>query len=306
MSQLPNLKHLQYLLALHEHQHFHRAAEACFVSQSTLSSAILKLEEQLECQLVERDNKSFIFTAHGETLVEMARNILLATGEFMSYAKFQGDATKGELRLGSIPTIAPYLMPDLVQRCQESLPDLSLYLKEDTTENLMGALANGEIDVALLALPVASHNFKSRVVGRDAFYMAASEKLVDLYHQDHSYARLPEQSIFLLSNEHCLTEHAVSACQLADPSRINHFSASSITTLVQMTAYHHGFTYLPAMAVNKGVGETEGLVVERMPESMYREIGLLWRPTSHRQVTYLKIASLIETLMKDNNSLNNN
>ena len=297
MNQLPNLKHLQYLLALHEHQHFHRAADACFVSQSTLSSAILKLEEQLGCQLVERDNKSFIFTAQGEILVEMARSILLSTKEFMSFARYQGDATKGELRLGSIPTVAPYLLPDLVQSCQHKLPELSLFLKEDTTENLMVALSNGEIDMALLALPVAPHNFKSKVVGRDAFYLAASEKLVDLYHQDNSYSNLPEQSIFLLSNEHCLTEHAVSACQLADPSRINHFSASSITTLVQMTAYHHGFTYLPEMAVNKGVGKAEGLMIERMPESMYREIGILWRPTSHRQVTYLKIAALIEDLI---------
>jgi len=303
VKNLPNLKHLQYLLALHEHQHFHRAAQACFVSQSTLSSAILKLEEQLNCQLVERDNKSFIFTTQGEALVEMAREIILATGEFMAFAHFQGDPEKGELRLGSIPTIAPYLLPDLVQSCQQELPELSLFLKEDTTENLMSALANGDIDIALLALPVSPHNFKSKIVGRDAFFMAGDKQLVELYHQDHSYDNLPEQSIFLLSNEHCLTEHAVSACQLADASRINHFSASSITTLVQMTAYHHGFTYLPEMAVKKGVGMNEGLVVERMPDSMYREIGILWRSTSHRQTTFLKIAALIDKLLSNNNSL---
>jgi len=298
MSKLPNLKHLQYLLALHKHQHFHRAAHACFVSQSTLSSAIIKLEEQFNCQLIERDNKAFIFTAHGNAIVEMARKILVSTHEMVDFAEQQGNAVAGTIRLGCIPTIAPYLLPDFVTSCQKNFPDLSLFLREDTTALLMTLLATGEVDMVILALPIAQHGFKSVVVGQDAFYMAGSAELLNLYSSAADYSQLPKQSIFLLSQEHCLTEHALSACKLADPSRINQFSASSITTLIQMTVSQNGFTFIPEMAIKKGVGINEGLVVDKMPQAMYREIGMLWRSTSMRQQTYLKLAAIVESLLR--------
>ena len=294
---LPNLKHLKYLLALHKHQNFNRAADACYVSQSTLSSAIIKLEEQLNCQLIERDHKAFIFTPQGEVVVEMAQKLLVSAQELLDYGKQQGNPKTGSVRIGCIPTIAPYLLTDLVKKCQQLLPELALYLREDSTDNLMAMLANGEIDTAILALPVAAHNFRSKVVGRDAFYIAGDAELVSLYAKDMDYQQLPEQSIFLLTHEHCLTEHAVSACQLADASRINHFSASSLTTLVQMTAYHQGFTFLPEMAVKKSLGVAEGLTIRPLSPDVYREIGLLWRPTSLRQQTFLSLATILEQLL---------
>ncbi|WP_286266005.1 hydrogen peroxide-inducible genes activator [Thalassotalea atypica] len=298
--QLPNIKHLQYLVALHQHQNFHRAADASFISQSTLSSAIIKLEEQLGCQLIERDHKAFVFTTHGEEIVAKAQQIIVATSELVDYSQRQGEPFSGSLRLGSIPTIAPYLLTDLVLACQQELPELSLFLREDTTENLLVQLANGEIDVALLALPVADHQFQTKVVGRDAFYIAGEKALIDQFQQVNNvtdYQNLPQQSIFLLSQEHCLTEHAVSACNVADSTRINPFFASSLTTLVQMTAFHHGVTFLPYMAVNKNIGQREGLTVEKMPDNMYREIGLLWRPTSMRQPLYHKLSKVVESLI---------
>mgnify|MGYP000040921758 CR=1 FL=1 len=297
MSALPNLKHLQYLIALHQHHHFHKAAEHCFVSQSTLSSAIMKLEEQFGCQLIERDNKSFIFTSHGLELVERSRQLLVNAQELMDYAKFQGDPEAGSIRLGCIPTIAPYLLPSFTQQATTDFPNLSLYLKEDTTENLMHQLSSGEIDLVVLALPIGHHAFKSKILGKDRFYMAGDKTLIDLYKKHKSYRCLPEHSIFLLSNEHCLTEHATSACQLGDATRVNQFSASSITTLLQMTAYHKGFTYLPEMAVKQGVGEREGMTIEPLDDSMYREIAMLWRPTSQRQQTYFKLAELLTKLI---------
>ncbi|WP_044838445.1 hydrogen peroxide-inducible genes activator [Thalassomonas viridans] len=294
---LPNLKHLKYLLALHKHQNFNRAAEACYVSQSTLSSAIIKLEEQLTCQLIERDHKAFIFTPQGEVVVAMAQKLLVSAQELMDYGKQQGDPASGSVRIGCIPTIAPYLLTDLVKQCRQVLPGLDLYLREDSTDNLLAMLAGGEIDTAILALPVADHNFRSKVVGRDAFYIAGDAELVKLYAKDMDYQQLPQQSIFLLTHEHCLTEHAVSACQLADSSRINHFSASSLATLVQMTAYHKGFTFLPEMAVKKSLGVAEGLTIKALSPDVYREIGLLWRPTSLRQQTFLHLAQILEQLL---------
>ena len=297
---LPNLKHLKYLLALHQHQHFHKAADACYVSQSTLSSAIIKLEEQLCCQLIERDHKAFIFTTQGEVVVEMAQKLLVSAHELLDYGKQQGNPTSGSVRIGCIPTIAPYLLTDLVKACQQLIPDLALYLREDSTERLLIQLANGEIDTAILALPIASHGFKSKIVGKDAFYIAGDATLVEKYAKDMDYQQLPEQSIFLLTHEHCLTEHAVSACQLADQSRINSFSASSLATLVQMTAYHKGFTFLPEMAVNKSLGVAEGLTILPLSADVYREIGLLWRSTSLRQQTFLRLAEILEKLLNKN------
>ncbi len=294
---LPNLKHLQYLLALHKHQHFHRAAQACFISQSTLSSAILKLEEQLTCQLIERDHKTFIFTAQGEVIVELATQLLLSASDMIDYAKQQGAPTSGSIRIGCIPTIAPFLLTELVQACQQDLPSLSLYLREDTTEQLISLLAQGEIDVAIIALPIAHHGFSSKVLGKDRFYIAGDPLLVKRFNESSDYQELPERSVFLLTQEHCLTEHAISACQLADPSRINAFSASSLATLVQMTAYHRGCTFLPEMAVKKGLGLAEKLQIEPLAPEYYREIGMLWRATSRRKVTFMTLARIVENLL---------
>lgn len=295
---VPNLKHFQYLIALHQYQNFHRAAEACFVSQSTLSSAIIKLEEQLGCQLLERDHKAFIFTSHGKEIVKKAREIIVSTNELLVFSKHHGQPLSGTLKLGCIPTIAPYLLTDLVRATKQALPLINLYLREDTTEHLMQLLANGEIDMALLALPVPNHSFKTKVVGKDAFYLAGDKNLVAHFLERQDYQSLPQQSIFLLSQEHCLTEHAVSACNLADQTLINPFFASSLTTLVQMTEFHHGVTFLPEMAVKKGIGDKESLTLEKMPLNMYREIGLLWRPTSLRTQLYLKISDIVTELLK--------
>lgn len=295
---LPNLKHLQYLLALHKHQHFNRAAAACFVSQSTLSSAILKLEEQLNCQLIERDHKAFIFTAQGLEIVKMAKDILVSTSDLVSYAQHQGSSDEGSIRIGCIHTIAPYLLTDFVQLCQRELPDVSLYLSENSTENLMLMLENGEIDLIILALPVLNNGFKTKIVGQDQFYIAGDKLLIDQYMQSENYQDLPTESVFLLSQEHCLTKHAVSACQLVDKSRINSFLASSVSTLIQMTAYHKGITFLPKIAVTKQVGVAEGLTIKLLPKNMYRDIGVMWRTTSARQKLYVKIAGLVSKLIK--------
>jgi len=297
-TKLPNLKHLNYLLALDKHQHFNKAAQACFVSQSTLSSAILKLEEQLACQLLERDHKSFIFTSHGRQVVELARELLLTANELVTFAKQRGEYDIGSIRLGCIPTIAPFLLTDLVQLCQQKLPKLELYLREDTTENLLLQLEQGEIDCAILAFPIAKHNFSSQLLGKDRFYIAGNKQLINQFTLSCDYDCLPENSVFLLNKEHCLTEHAVSACQLVDTSRINSFSASSLATLVQMTAFHQGVTFLPKMAVDKGLGKSEGLSIEEIQGDVYREIAMIWRKTSRQEQTFRLLGKLVSNLLE--------
>jgi len=296
-NKLPNLKHLNYLVALDKFQHFNKAADACFVSQSTLSSAIVKLEEQLSCQLLERDHKRFIFTHHGKQVVELARQLLLNANEFTTYAQQQSCRNGGSINIGCIPTIAPFLLTDLVKVCQKELPNLELYLREDTTENLLIQLEQGEIDCAILAFPIPKNNFHSRGLGQDDFYIAGDKTLVNRFKDSLDYQCLPEKSVFLLNNEHCLTEHAVSACKLADASLINSFSASSLATLVQMTAFHRGITFLPEMAVNKGVGKLEGLLIEPMKGEVYREIGMVWRKTSMREDVFMSLADVISQFL---------
>ena len=135
-------------------------------------------------------------------------------------------------------------------------------------------------------------------MGKDSFFIAGEKSLITAFQKSLSYEALPERSVFLLNKEHCLTEHAVSACQLADDSRINTFSASSLATLVQMTAFHHGVTFLPEMAVNKGVGKSEGLVINAVEGDVYREIGMLWRKTSMREQTFMALGNLVTDLLE--------
>ncbi|SEK51320.1 transcriptional regulator, LysR family [Colwellia chukchiensis] len=295
---LPNLKHLRYLVALHQHQHFHKAAQACFVSQSTLSSAILKLEQQLNCQLIERDNKSFLFTNQGNAFVEKARKLLVDANDLVSFAKQQGQADGGVFNIGCIPTIAPYLLTDLVPVCQQALKNLLIYFREDTTDQLLHLLKQGELDAVILALPIVDSGFESQVVGKDHFYAAGAPQAMAKFRLGQHYQSLPEHSVFLLSNEHCLTRHAIAACNLADTSRINPFSATSLSTLVQMTAYHQGFTFLPEMAVNKGLGRAEGLIVEPLASKVYREIALLRRATSAKTSVYQTLSEILQNLLK--------
>ncbi|KGJ92419.1 LysR substrate-binding domain-containing protein [Thalassotalea sp. ND16A] len=298
-THLPNLKHLQYLLALNEHQHFHRAADACFVSQSTLSSAIIKLEQLLDCQLIERDHKSFVFTAHGKAVVKMAEQLIHNATDLVEFSMSQGLASKGHIYLGCIPTIAPFLLTDVISASSQQLPDIELFIKEAPTEVLLEQLANGDIDIAILALPIDnkySNNFKQTYLGQDQLYLVGDEVLTEQVSKDGGYKNIPAESVFLLSDEHCLTEHALSACKLVEQSKINPFSATSIATLLQMTIHHQGLTFLPEMAINKGVAGHAYLRVAAMKGKPYRDIAMLERKGSLRSETFKLLASLISEL----------
>ncbi|EPH6332241.1 hydrogen peroxide-inducible genes activator [Vibrio cholerae] len=301
MNKWPSLKQLSYLVTLYETRHFSEAAERCFVSQSTLSKGIQNLEELVGCSLYERQDKKspLVFTRVGELVVEQGRELLAKGQDLVELGKLcQGDTMEGQLRLGCIPTIAPFLLCDLVQEINQRYPKLHLLLREDTTANLLSALRSGELDVLILALPVDIGNMESYVVGQDPFRMVISRNQVNQIRVPIRYADLPDESVFLLENEHCLTEHAVSACKLTDKEKINPFTATSLHTLVQMVANGLGTTFIPQMAIDHGLLDNQNLVVIDPPgQKAYREIGLVWRPSSSRIHTFRQLAEIVAELL---------
>ncbi|MEF2522841.1 hydrogen peroxide-inducible genes activator [Vibrio mimicus] len=301
MNKWPSLKQLSYLVTLYETRHFSDAAERCFVSQSTLSKGIQNLEELIGCSLYEKQDKKspLVFTRVGELVVQQGRELLAKGQDLVELGKLcHGDTMEGQLRLGCIPTIAPFLLCDLVQEINQRYPKLHLLLREDTTTNLLSALRSGELDVLILALPVDIGNMESFVVGQDPFRMVISRNQVGQIRVPIRYADLPNESVFLLENEHCLTEHAVSACKLTDKEKINPFTATSLHTLVQMVANGLGTTFIPQMAIDHGLLDNQNLVVVDPPgQQAYREIGLVWRPSSSRIHTFRQLAEIVGELL---------
>lgn len=301
MSRWPSLKQIHYLVTLYETRHFSDAAERCFVSQSTLSKGIQNLEELVGCPLYEKKDKKspLVFTYAGEQVVEQGRDLLAKGQDLVELGRLcKGDLMEGQLRLGCIPTIAPFLLGDLVQQVNHRYPKLTLLLREDTTTHLLQALRQGELDALILALPVNISGMESRIVGDDPFRMIISSSEAHRLKVPIRYDDLPDESVFLLENVHCLTEHAVSACKLTAKEKINPFSATSLHTLVQMVANGLGTTFIPQMAIDHGLLDNQNLVVIDTPEkSASRQIGLVWRPSSSRREVFYQLSDLVSELL---------
>lgn len=294
MNKWPSLKQLHYLVTLHETRHFSDAAEKCFVSQSTLSKGIQNLEELIGCPLYEKKDKKspLVFTQAGELVVQQGRDLLAKGQDLIELGRVcQGGEMEGQLRVGCIPTIAPFLLCNLVQEVNQRFPRLNMLLREDTTTNLLAALRHGDLDVLILALPVDIDGMHSRIVGSDPFRMIISRNQAETIKVPIRYDDLPNEFVFLLEREHCLTEHAVSACQLTAKEKINPFSATSLHTLVQMVANGLGTTFIPQMAIDHGLIENQNLLVVDPPgQQAHRHIGLVWRPSSSRVSTFNQLA----------------
>ena len=301
MNKWPSLKQLHYLITLYETRHFSEAAQRCFVSQSTLSKGIQNLEELIGCALYEKKDKKspLVFTPAGEKVVEHGRELLAKGQDLVELGRIcQGEVMEGDLKLGCIPTIAPFLLCDLVQEVNQRFPNLNLLLREDTTANLLQALRQGEMDVLILALPMDIGNMQSRIVGQDPFKMIVSHNQVNNIRVPIKYDDLPDESVFLLENEHCLTEHAVSACQLTEKEKINPFTATSLHTLVQMVANGLGTTFIPQMAIDRGLLDNQNLIITDPPgQQAYRKIGLVWRPSTSRYETFEKLSEVVSELL---------
>ncbi|PWK51690.1 hydrogen peroxide-inducible genes activator [Pleionea mediterranea] len=295
---LPSIKQLQYLLAVHKEQNFNRAAEACHISQSTLSVAINNLEELVGQQLIERDNRKLMFTAMGELVVEQARMIIDQSINMIKLIEADGDVMAGDVRLGCIPTIAPFLLPRLAKASRQEYPRLRLRLVEDTTAQLMSQLEKGEIDVAILALPIDTGSFHVMNVGKDRFKLVAHNKLKKDLEKLKDFTQVPDGSLMLLEKEHCLRGHALEACRLSKTEKIHPFEATSLTTLVTMLEDGEGLSFLPDMAIEAGLLKNTHLIALDMPfENAERQIGFIWRKTSFRAQCYRNIGLLAEKLL---------
>lgn len=296
MSRLPSTKQLKYLVALAEHGHFGRAAEACFVSQSAFSNAIKELELTLDTQLVDRTNRQVTITATGQEVVTLARLALRDIQSLVELAAGEKQPLTGELRLGVIPTIAPFLLPKLLPKLRQQYPELQLYLTEDQTAQIYERLMDGELDVLLLALPWEMRGVEVRNLFRDSFRLACRQGTRRVDPRNYRFNRLDSDSILLLEDGHCLRDHALTACKIRHTEKVRRFAASSLLTLVEMVDADLGITFLPEMSEGSSLLRNTRVRLYPLPESSYRSIGLAWRKGSNRIDEF----KLLGTFLQDN------
>ena len=277
---LPTIKQLRYYVALEKHQHFGKAAQSCFVSQSAFSVAIRELESLLGTQLVDRTNKNVTITRIGKEIASHANRCLRDVEYLTSIASSNDEPLSSKLTLGAIPTIAPFVLPKLVPELREAYPDLQLYLNEDTTLNLYKQLMDGDLDLLLIALPYKLAGVEVMPLFKDNFVIACRKdtKLIDPKHYQQD--NIPAESIILLEDGHCLRDHALSACQIRNQDTVNRFAASSLLTLIEMVDSDLGITYLTEMTKNSPMLKHTGIKTWPLPDESYREIGLVWRKNS--------------------------
>jgi LysR family hydrogen peroxide-inducible transcriptional activator len=293
---LPTIKQLQYLVALRRHGHFGRAADACFVTQSTLSAGLRELETLLGITLVERTRRVVRFTALGEKIADKAIKVLRETEELAEMARAQGRPLHGELRMGVIPTIAPFLLPTMLPRLREQWPELKLYLREETSSAACDALHRGQLDCVLLALPFACGEVDSVLLFEDPLFIAYPRGEAPGTATVEA-ADIDERRLLLLEDGHCLKDHALSACNRPDLRAHAEMMGTSLHTLVQMVDNGLGVTFVPEMAIEAGI--LSGTGVDARPlrsEHPYRSIALIWRRSSPREGEFQMLATALRRI----------
>jgi LysR family transcriptional regulator, hydrogen peroxide-inducible genes activator len=284
---------LRYLVSLHELGHFGRAAEANFVTQSTLSAGIADLERQLGVILVERTRRSVRFTAIGDQLVERARRLVRGAEDLTEIARAASDPLTGELRLAVIPTIAPFLLAQIVPRVRADWPDLTFFVREMTSLVACEALHRGQVDCVLLALPFACGDVEEAAIATDRLLLATSAS--------DAPATIPVSTesvdmdrLLLLEDGHCLTDHTLTVCGRGGPLGRAPMLCTSLHTLVQMVDQGLGLTLLPEMAVKSGIlRDTTVAVYPLANPAAARRIALVWRRESARAPEYRLLAKSI-------------
>jgi LysR family hydrogen peroxide-inducible transcriptional activator len=308
MVPLPSPQQLRYLVSLAETRHFGRAAQACGVTQSTLSAGILTLEHQLDAPILDRTTgKHVVFTPLGLELVERARTALTALVAVAEAVDAARAPMSGPLRIGVIPTVGPFLLPRLMPALRDAFPLLKPWLREDTTARLVDRLEVGRLDVVLLALPCDCGGADTVTVARDEFLVAVppGHPLAGL--ESIPSNALATERLLLLEEGHCLREQALAVCGLLAGDRgemLDGFAATSLHTLVQMVASGLGVTLLPRLAIRAGVAAGTDLVLRPLAGTgAWRTLGLAWRPNAPRSAEYRalggKLAQVCATLLDD-------
>ncbi|MDH3608913.1 MAG: LysR substrate-binding domain-containing protein [Gammaproteobacteria bacterium] len=294
MVNLPTVKQLRYLVALEKHLHFGRAAESCFVTQSAFSVAIKDLETLLNVSLVDRTNRSVVFTSAGKLVAQQARLAIFDMEGIVDIAKSVQEPLSGVLKMGVIPTIAPFLLPKILPKIRKSFPKLELYLIEEQTKKIHQLLLEGELDILLLALPFELMNTETISIFNDRFKLAYKKGTILIDPENFSPNRHNNDSIMLLEDGHCLRDHALSACSLGRKRNISKFSASGLYSLIQMVDSDLGVTFIPQMAIDSGLLKNTKVQTKDLKDKSYREIGLAWRKSSVRKQEFKLLADVIQ------------
>ena len=299
---LPTLRQLQFFTSLARHQSFTKAADEACVSQSTLSAGIKELESILDVPLVDRSSRQFALTAIGEEMLPKAAAVLASTADLVAAAE-KKPVLSGELKLGLIPTIGPFLLPKAIAPLEAQYPALKLYLREDLTHALAELMAAGRLDMAVLALPVDEEaQFSSLIFAQDPFFFVCPKEHPQAGAPHLSTAEVNPDNLMLLDDGHCLADQALSACNLSRSDIARSFSATSLFTLTQMVRSGLGTTLMPKLAIDAGLVEGTGLVAVPMRETdgrvPARDLGLLWREGSGRTEEAQALADLLETTIK--------
>ena len=281
---LPTLRQLAYLVELSGRLNFRVAAEAQFVTQSTISAGIKELEAVLGVQLVERDNRNVRLTAIGEDVVARAKELLAAATDLAETARSATRPLSGPLRLGAIPTIAPYLLPRVLPALRRAHGHLKLYLREDVTRVLLQRLRAGSLDVALIALPFDTGDLYVRELFRDEFWLVTRDAGRAAGHKAVALRKIDAGDMLLLEEGHCLRDHAIAACGPRRGPWESRIEATSLTTLLLMVEGGLGVTLLPGITLEAGILKGTRLVARPLtPPAPARTLALVARRTSPRR-----------------------
>lgn len=291
---LPSTKQLQYFVALADKQHFGKAAEASYVSQSAFSNAIKELEAVLDTQLVDRTNRQVTITAAGQDIATQARLVLRDIEQLVDMAAQGRQPLTGDLRLGVIPTIAPFLLPRILPKLRRQHPKLRLYLIEDQTQRIVQRLTDGDLDVLLLALPWEMRGVDTEVLFNDRFCLATRKGTTRVDPENYRFDRLAADSILLLEDGHCLRDHALAACQIRNTQKVQPFAASSLLTLVEMVDADMGISFLPEMAAGSALLRNTQVEMRPLSDRSHRKIGLAWRKGSNRVEEFRLLGSFLK------------
>lgn len=294
-----NVRALQYFVKLADLKHFSKAAEACFVSQPTLSTQIRKLEEELGVQLVERAPRKVMLTPVGKEIALRARDVLIEIEQIREVARRNTNPEQGTLRLGIFPTLAPYLLPHVIPTIRQTLPKLKLQLSEEKTDTILEMLHRGELDAALLALPIDDDGLKVVRLFEEPFVLALPSDHPLSHKATVTTEDLRGFELLLLEEGHCMREHALEVCSLAGASERVDFHATSMETLRQMVAADVGITLMPLLAVKPPIAATDNVVIRTFESPVPRRtIALVWRKTSALSEFFQSLVSTFSGLPK--------
>ncbi|KXF82781.1 DNA-binding transcriptional regulator OxyR [Enterovibrio coralii] len=293
-----NIRDLEYLVALSEHQHFRKAAEACFVSQPTLSGQIRKLEDELGVVLLERTSRKVLFTDAGMQLVRQAQKILMEVKVLEEMASQQGEEMSGPLHVGFIPTVGPYLLPHIVPAIKDAFPELELFLHEAQTHQLVQQLEEGKLDCMILATVKETEHFIEIPLYYEPMILAVPENHRWSKESEVPMDALQGENLLMLADGHCLRDQAMGFCFAAGAHEDSRFRATSLETLRNMVAAETGITLLPKLSVPESMHRDGVVYVKAVDPEPQRLITLDYRPGSPLRARYEKLASVIATAMK--------